>query len=297
MSTRSLPTSPRTPLSLRLVLQILAVLLAALYVIPALFVITMSLRPVSDVFAHPGQILPDSWRWQNYIDAVQSASFGLYFVNSTIVAVISTAAQVILACLAGYALARIPFKGRDALFLLVIATLIVPHEVTLVPLFIMLKNVPLAGGNNLFSQGGIGWLNSYPGLITPHLVSPLSIFLMRQFFLSLPEELADAVRIDGGSDWTILWRIFTPLAKPAVATVAIFAFQDTWNDFLWPLVITKTDQMKTLQLGLTIFYQENSTQWPLLMAGIIMVSLPIIVLFLFGQRTFTAGISAGALKG
>lgn len=297
MRDRSINHLPIQHLVPRAAFQIGAVLLAALYVLPVLFVVTMSLRPAGEVFTRPGTIWPDTWRWQNYPEAIQSASFGLFFANSAIVSLLATGCQVVLSCLAGYALARISFPGRTLLFLLILATLIVPQQVTMVPLFVMLKKVPLAGGNDLLGDGGIGFLNSYVGLLIPHLVSPLGIFLMRQFYLSLPEELADAVRIDGGSDWTILWRIFTPLSKPAVMTVAIFAFQNAWNDFLWPLVITKSNSLKTLQLGLTIFYQENTTQWPLLMAGIIMVSLPILLLFLAGQRTFTQGIAAGALKG
>lgn len=274
-----------------------ALLLIGMYLVPMLFIFAMSLRPSEEVFSRPGTLLPEDIRVANYPDAVQSADFGRFFVNSLGLSVIGTVLQVVLSCLAGYALARIPFRGRNLLFLSIIGLLIIPPQITMIPLFILAKFVPLAGGNDAFGQGGIGLLDSYPGLLLPHLINPLGIFLMRQFYLSLPEELADAVRVDGGTDWTVLWRIFTPLSKPAVVIVAIFSFQGVWNDFLWPLIITQRNDLKTLQLGLTVFFQENTTEWPLLMAGVLMASVPVILLFLLAQRFFVTGIGAGALKG
>lgn len=278
-------------------LYALALFLAALYFVPILFVVGMALRPLMEVFSEPGRILPDSFRWQNFPDALKAAAFGTYFLNSTIVAVAGTFLQVTLSCMAGYALARIPFRGRDPIFYFIVILLVIPPQITMLPLFIMAKNTPFFGGNDHFGQGGIGLLDSYPGLLLPHLVSPLGIFLLRQFFLAIPEDLADAVRIDGGSEWTILWKIFVPLSIPAVTTVALFSFQSTWNDFLWPLIVTRRDEMKTLQLGLTVFYQENSAQLPFLMAAVLMASVPIVVIFLFAQRRFVQGVAAGALKG
>lgn len=279
------------------VVQAGALLLIGLYLVPMLFIVAMSLRPSEEVFSRPGALLPDHIRTANYPDAVQSADFGRFFLNSLGLSIAGTALQVVLSCLAGYALARIQFRGRNLLFLAIIGLLIIPPQITMIPLFILAKFVPFAGGNDAFGQGGIGLLDSYPGLLLPHLINPLGIFLMRQFYLSLPEELADAVRVDGGTDWTVLWKIFTPLSKPAVVIVAIFSFQGVWNDFLWPLIITQRNELKTLQLGLTVFFQENTTAWPLLMAGVLLASVPVILLFLFAQRYFTAGIGAGALKG
>lgn len=275
------------------VLQALALVLLAIYVIPVLYVIATALQPQGQAL---GGLIPHHLRWANFTDALRSISFGIIFVNSVVVSVGSTAIQVILACMAGYALARIPFRGRDAFLLLLIAMLVIPPEVTLVPLFVLVSHVPFTGGNNALGQGGSGLLNTFPGLMIPHLTSALSIFLMRQFYVGVPEELADAARIDGASEWKILWRIFTPLALPAVITVAVFAFQGSWNDFLWPLVVTKSNDMRTLQLGLTVFFQSDSTQWSLLMAAVIVISIPVLILFMLGQRTFKEGITVGAVK-
>ncbi|HEX6446402.1 MAG TPA: carbohydrate ABC transporter permease [Streptosporangiales bacterium] len=274
-------------------LQAAALALAAVYVMPMLYVLVTALQPDGHAI---GDLWPHGFHWQNFTDAWRSAAVATTLVNSAVVTICSTAIQVGLACMAGYALARLPFRGRDAFFLLLIAMLVIPPEVTLVPLFVLADHVPLAGGNDLAGQGGTGLLNTFPGLMIPHLTSALSIFLMRQFYVSMPEALADAARIDGASEWTILWRIYTPLAWPAVVTVAVFAFQGAWNDFLWPLVATRTNDMQTAQLGLTVFFQANSTQWSLLCAAVILISIPVLVLFLVGQRRFQEGVMVGAVK-
>lgn len=275
------------------VLQAAALALAAVYVVPVLYVLSTAVQPEGHALSG---LRPAGVRWANFSDAVHSLSFGIVLVNSAVVTVGATLIQVVLACMGGYALARLPFRGRDAFFLLLIALLVVPPEVTLVPLFVLTAHVPLAGGNDILGRGGTGLLDTFGGLMVPHLASALSLFLMRQFYLRMPEELADAARIDGASELRILWRIFTPLAWPAVATVAIFAFQNSWNDFLWPLVVTKSNDMQTVQLALTVFFQQNTTRWPVLMAAVVVISIPVVVLFLAGQRTFREGVVTGAVK-
>jgi multiple sugar transport system permease protein len=160
----------------------------------------------------------------------------------------------------------------------------------------MAKSMPLVGGNDIMGQGGQGLIDSLPGLMVPHVVSALGIFLMRQFYKDLPEELGDSARMDGASELRIFAGIYTPLVIPAAAIVGIFAFQSAWNDFLWPLVMTRSMDMQTLQLGLTVFFQENSTQWNLLMAVVLTISLPVLILFLFIQRYFRADVMSGAIK-
>ena len=196
----------------------------------------------------------------------------------------------------GYALAMLPVNAKNLMMLLLIALLVVPPEVSIVPLFVMVSHVPLAGGNDIFGNGGQGLLNTLPGIMVPHIVSALAIFLMRQFYAGLPAELGDAARVDGASEFRIFAEIYTPLVKPAVAVVGVFAFQAAWNDFIWPLVVTYSNDMRTLQLGLTVFFQENSTQWNLLMAAVLGISIPIVVMFLLIQRYFQEGALAGALK-
>lgn len=190
----------------------------------------------------------------------------------------------------------LPVRGRNFMLLLLVALLVVPPEVSLVPLFVMVSHVPLAGGNDILGNGGQGLLNTLPGVMVPHIVSALAIFLMRQFYVALPAELGDAARMDGASEFRIFFEVYTPLVKPAVAVVGVFAFQSAWNDFVWPLLVTYSTDMRTLQLGLTVFFQENSTQWNLLMAAVLVISLPIVILFALIQRYFQDGALSGALK-
>lgn len=287
-------------LSARLALvvtYVLCGLLALIVLFPVAWMLVTSLKLPEEVAQNPYTMVPSHWDFANYPAAWQSANFTRYFLNSGTISVVSAILQVALCGAAGYAFARLPFPGRNFLFALTLATIMVPPQVTIVPLFVLLKNVPLAGGNGLNGQGGFGLLNSYPGLLAPHVIGAFGIFLMRQFFLTLPGELADAARIDGAGEFTICWRIFMPLTWPAIATLAIFSFQDTWNDFLWPLVITKTDSMKTVQLALSIFQQEYNTQWTLLMAAATMICIPIVILFIAFQRSFRQGVVLSGLKG
>jgi ABC-type sugar transport system permease subunit len=192
---------------------------------------------------------------------------------------------------------RLRFPGRGVLFVLVLATLMVPYQVTIIPQFVIIRHMPLFGGNDLLGQNGIGWINSYWGLIVPGAVGAFGIFLLRQFFETLPHELEDAARIDGAGELRIFWQIMLPLAMPAVATLAVFSFQAGWNAFLWPLLITTTDDMRTIQLGLTVFVQQYSTQWDQLMAATVVATLPIIAVFAAGQRLLVRGIAFTGLKG
>lgn len=273
-------------------LHAVALLITALYAVPMAYTLMVALTPNGEWIG----AMPSRPEFSNFVDAFLSADFLRFFGNSLVVAVTCTITQVLLSCAAGYALAMLPVRGRNLMMLLLIALLVVPPEVSLVPLFVMVSNVPLVGGNDLFGNGGQGLLNTLPGLMVPHVVSALAIFLMRQFYLSLPAELGDAARMDGASEFRIFFEIYTPLVKPAVAVVGVFAFQSAWNDFVWPLVVTYSNDMRTLQLGLTVFFQENSTQWNLLMAAVLSISVPIVILFLLIQRFFQDGALSGALK-
>ncbi len=281
----------------RVLLYLPSVVLCAVILLPVFWMLVTSLKLPDEVVLDPYALLPSHWDVGNYPAALASANFTLFFFNSGSISIASAILQVALCGGAGYAFARLPFPGRGPLFALTLATIMVPPQVTIVPLFVLLKDVPLVGGNGLNGQGGFGLLNSYPGLLAPHVVGAFGIFLMRQFFLTLPGELADAARIDGAGEFMICWRIYVPLTGSAIATLAIFSFQDTWNDFLWPLVITKSSSMQTLQLALSIFQQEYSTQWTLLMAATAMICVPIVVLFVVFQRYFRQGVVLSGLKG
>ncbi|MBL8056300.1 MAG: carbohydrate ABC transporter permease [Anaerolineales bacterium] len=266
-------------------------------VVPFLWMIVTSLRPEAQLFDASAGWLPRELNWGNYLTAWQRASFSHYALNTAVYAVASTAGQVLFGAMAGYAFARLQVPGRNLLFVLVLATMMIPFQMLLVPLFVMLRHWPLAGGNDWLGGGGIGLVDSLPGLILPNLVTPFGIFLMRQFTLSLPGELADAARIDGAGETQIFFQIMLPLTRPALVTLAIFAFQEAWNDFTWPLVISTTAQSRTLQLGLQVFQDQTLTEWGPLMAGTAITILPLIVIFIIGQRYFVEGIALTGTKG
>lgn len=270
----------------------LMLVLLALYLIPLLYIAMVSLTPAGESTAG----IPSRLEFGNYARALAASDFGLFFLNSTIVTVVSALSQIVLSCMAGYALAKSGLRESRTILMLLIALLVLPPEIIMIPLFVMITRVPLLGGNDVFGAGGIGMLDSYSALFLPHLASALAIFLMRQFYADLPDEIGQAARVDGASEYRIFAQVYTPLTLPAVAVVTVLAFQSAWNDFLWPLIVVRSNEMRTLQLGLTVFYQENSTQWNLLMAVVLLMSLPVALIFLFGQRYFTSGITAGSVK-
>ncbi|MEZ4713712.1 MAG: carbohydrate ABC transporter permease [Caldilineaceae bacterium] len=277
-------------------LYLLLIGLALIFVFPFVWSFLTSVKSTSEVFDQ-GVTLPAVWRFDNYVQAVQSYNLIRYLFNSTFVSLVVALAHLVLASTAGFAFARLQFPGRDLLFVAVVATLMVPSQATLVPLFILVKNWPLLGDNNIWGEGGFGMLDSYWALTVPLFATAYGTFLLRQFFLTLPADLEDAARIDGTSEFGIYWRIALPLSGPALATLAIFSFQNMFNDFVWPLVTTRSDVMKTIQVGLAQFRREGTTDWTLLMAGTMIATIPILVIFMLGQRYFTQGIALTGIKG
>lgn len=280
----------------RAAIYVLLIFLAFIFVFPFVWAFLTSVKSTTEIF-DPGITWPAVWRFDNYIQAVQSYNLIRYLFNSILVSLIVAIAHIFLASTAGFAFSRLQFPGRDLLFVVVVATLMVPSQATLVPLFILVKHWPLLGDNNIWGQGGSGMLDSYWGLTVPMFATAYGIFLLRQFFLTLPVDLEDAARIDGSSEFGIYWRIVLPLSGAALATLAIFSFQNMFNDFVWPLVTTRSDEMKTIQLGLAQFRREGTTEWTLLMAGTMIATIPILIVFLAGQRYFTQGIALTGIKG
>lgn len=266
-------------------------------VVPFVIMLITSLRSTSQLTNFSISAFISNLNWMNYVSAWQRAGFSNYTLNTTVYAAISTIGQVSLGAMAGYAFGRLKFRGSNILFILVLITMMIPFQMLLVPLFVMLRHWPLAGGNNLVGIGGQGFVDSLPGLILPNLVTPFGIFLMRQFTLSLPSELADAARIDGANEFQIFFEIMLPLIKPALVTLGIFAFQEAWNDFTWPLVISTTANSRTLQLGLQVFRDQDITDWGPLMAGTAITVLPLLIIFIIGQRYFIEGIALTGSKG
>ncbi len=278
-------------------LHLLAAVLAAIMIFPLLWMVSTSLKPPAEQFIFPPRLLPSEWLFENYARAWQAARFSRYFINSTVVSVSGTILNLVVCAMAGYAFSKLEYKGRDALFWLVLSSQMIPGIITVIPSFLIVRAIPFAGGNDWLGRGGHGWLNSFAGLIIPGVGGAFGTFLLRQFFQSVPDDLLDAARVDGASEFRIFAQIVMPLAKPALTALAIFTFQGYWNDFLWPLVVTTDDRFRTIQLGLIVFRQRFSTQWGPMMAGVTIATVPMVVVFLAGQRYFVSGIALTGLKG
>ncbi|MCC6614068.1 MAG: carbohydrate ABC transporter permease [Anaerolineae bacterium] len=254
---------------------------ALVMIAPLLWMLTLSLKPARLTYSPP-YLIPTTFEWSNYVQAWEAAPFARYYLNTAIMAGGVTLGQLLLGSLAAYAFARLTFPGRNLLFLAVLGTMMLPFQVLLIPSYLIVKD--------------LGWLNSFSGLIIPRMVSAFGIFLLRQHYLSIPKELDEAALIDGASRFGVWWRIILPLSRPALATLAIFAFLFAWNDFLWPLIVTDKPDMRTIQLGLVMFQGRYGTNWTLLMAGTVTATVPTIIAFLLGQRQFIESIALSGVK-
>lgn len=253
---------------------------------PFFWMFLSSIKPNSELFSWPPKILPRNITHEHYLNAMSTLRFGRYFFNSAIVALLSMIINVLFCSIAGYAFACLEFPRKNVVLLIILATMIVPVQITLIPTFLLVKNFPLVGGNDIFGRGGSGLLNTYAGLVIPHIMTAFGVFMMRQFYSQFPKELLEAARIDGASEFGIFFRVFFPLSKPGLSALAIFTFTETWNDFLWPLVITRTDKMRTLQLGLEVFKGRYVNDWGPLMAATTISTIPVIVIFVLFQKQF-----------
>jgi multiple sugar transport system permease protein len=278
-------------------LYVLLVVAAIQLALPFYYMVSTAFKTSKEIFSGNMVWIPSTLTFTNFIKAFNAAPFGLYILNTVVVAVIVTLTTLFLCALCGYAFARIDFPGREPLFIVLILAMALPSEVTLIPRFLIAKNFPLFGGNNLLGQGGIGLVNSYAGLIIPNLMSIYGVFLLRQFFRTLPNDLEDAARIDGASEFGIFWRVMLPLAKTALITLGIFTFTGQWDEFIWPLVILNDSHKFIVQLGLSVFFSEHTIDWGPLMAASTIISLPAIFIFIFGQRYIVKGIATTGIKG
>ena len=257
---------------------------------PFVWLIVTSLETPAEALHFPPILIPHHLDFSNYPNALRAAPFGQFFVNSTVVAVTTVLCNLVFCSLAGYAFARLRFLGRGALFVVIMTTLMVPFQVTMIPQFIITKWL----GVHVLAQVGIDHIGA---LILPNAATAFGIFFLRQFFRTLPIEYEESARVDGASRLKVLWRIVLPLSLPALATLAALTFLDSWNNFLWPLiVVTSTDQM-TLPLGLATFQGAHSTEWTLLMAGNVMSLIPMLLIFFTAQRYFIRSVAATGLAG
>lgn len=262
-------------------------IVALIMVIPFEWMIVTSLKPSGTEFSYPPQLWPSQVDWTNYTRLFTLVPFARYFANTVFVTTLIVLGQLLICSLAAYGFARLNFIGRDAIFILYLATMMIPFQVTLIPLYLMVFR--------------LGWVNTYTGLIVPSVSSAFGIFLLRQSFLSVPRDFQDAARIDGASEWRIYAQVILPLNGPALATLGVFAFMGAWTDLLWPLLIARDKEMRTLELGLAYFNASTSAfkqpNWPLVMAAAVVVMLPVLIVYIFTQRYFVAGISLTGLKG
>jgi multiple sugar transport system permease protein len=251
--------------------------------LPFIWMLVSSVKPEAEVRQIPPTWLPETFTLENYQTLFDRLSFPTYFFNSTLVAIVVTLGNVVFCSMLGYALAKLEFRGKRVIFALVLGMLMVPAIAILVPLFVLVSN--------------LGLTNTYAGLILPYLAAPIGVFLMRQYFLGLPDELIQAARVDGASEFRIFWNVMLPLCGPALATLAILTFLGSWNNFIWPLVVAQTEDRYTLPVALALYsVGQNATQYGVLLAGAVVVVLPVIAIFLALQRYFVQGIAMTGIK-
>ncbi|MHC1748809.1 MAG: carbohydrate ABC transporter permease [Cellulosilyticaceae bacterium] len=267
----------------RILLYIILIGLSIVMVMPFLWMVSASLKSELEVFSFPIQWIPKTIKWENYKKIWTEMPFLTYYINTAKIAISVTIIQLFTCSLAAYAFSKISFPGRDKIFLGYLCTMMIPYQVIMIPQFMIIRN--------------LGLVDTHMALILTAAFSPFGVFLFRQFFMGIPEELSEAARIDGCSEFRIYARIIVPLAKPAAASLTIFTFVDRWNDFLGPLIYINSDTMKTLQLGMRNLQTELSSSYALLMAAAVCASVPTIIVYLLAQDFFVEGIAATGVKG
>jgi len=279
-------------------MYLLLILGAAVMLFPFYWMVITSLKTFAEANLSPPTLYPHAWQFANYAEAFNRppSGFGRYFLNSTIISVVGTALQVLVSILAAFAFARLRFPFKNALFLLVLGTMMVPFEAKVVPNFVLIRHLPFLGGNDWTGFGGSGLYDSYAGMILPGIASAFGIFLLRQAFMQIPSDFWDAARVDGAGEWAFIWRILVPITLPTIFTVALFGFLARWNDLLWPLIVTQTESIRPVQVGLIMFSGDEGSRFHLMMAASTMVAAPIIILFFFVQKRFIEGIAAFGVK-
>ena len=262
-------------------------LAVALVGLPLFWMLSGSLKTTQEIFSVPPSWVPQAPRWENYVDAWNSAPFGRFYVNSIVITVVGTLVKMVNAIFTAYALVFLRFPGRTLIFVVILAGLMIPEQVTILPNYVTLSDV-----------GGQSWINTYQGIILPGAAIAFGTFLLRQAFLGLPREVIEAARVDGCGPVRMIWDMVIPMSSATVVTVALLVAVAKWNEFLWPLVITTSEDMRPLTVGLTyLVNRESTTQWGQVMAATVFVIMPLLVVFAFSQRLIIDGVTAGATKG
>ena len=256
---------------------------AFITLVPLVWMISASFMPTGEASSYPPRLLPSTATLEQYRALFTRLNIGRSFLNSAIVAIGTTAFSLLFNSMAGYAFAKLRFRGRDRLFSFLLAALVIPTQIGMLPLFLMLKQV--------------GLINTYWAVILPSAASIFGIFLMRQFMLSIPDDLLDAARIDGAGEWRIYWSMVLPLARPILVTLALFTFMTSWNDFMWPLIVLSDAKKYILPVAVANLAGEHSQDIELMMAGSVLTIIPVLILFISLQRYYIAGLTAGSVKG
>ena len=277
------PEIKRRKISAGKVIKYLVIILVSLMmVMPFVWMLSASLKAETEIFGFPIKWIPETFHWDNYTKVWTTVPFHLYYLNTLKIAVITTILVILNSSLAGYAFAKIKFPESNRLFFIYVATMMIPYQVMMIPQFMLMKQ--------------LGLVNTHWALIILGTFNPFGVFLFRQFFLSIPDELLEAARIDGLSEFGIYWRIILPLSKPAIATLVIFSFMHAWNDFLGPLIYLTSDHLYTLQLGIQHFITEYNTEYALLMAAAVSAIVPTIIVYFLAQDHFIKGVANTGIK-
>ena len=264
---------------------------------PFVMTVSVSLQTMREVYSPAPVVLPRPPQFANYSTAMSNGNWPLYFFNSSVITLVTVLVSLVINSMSGFVFARVPFRGRNALFIAILDGMMIPPQVTLIPVFTMLRSVPFAGGNDAMGNGGSGLLNTHAGLILPFVAGSFGVFLCRQFYIDFPRELDDAALIDGCGRLGQFTRIYLPLSGPVLASLGILKFTGTWNEYTWPLVMTSGEALKTVQIALTSYRDEGEIYWNLLMAATLLAGLPIYVVFFFAQKHFISGLLTGSVKG
>ncbi|MBD2846617.1 carbohydrate ABC transporter permease [Paenibacillus sp. IB182496] len=272
-------------------------MIAIVMFLPFYWSLLTAVKPNEEIFTIPIRWVPTSITFEHFVTAFTTVPFGLYFWNSFVLAVLGVAFNLFFGSLSGYAFAKLRFRLNQPLFRILLAAMMIPGVVTMIPSVYVLQHFPLLGGNNLLGEGGFGLMNTIWGVILPGASGSFAVFFMRQFFVSLPSDMQEVARIEGAGEFRIFWRIYLPLTAPALATLGIFTFQAGWNSFLWPMIVLSDPQKHTIQMGLQAFSYNYQTDFGPMMAGALVAIAPILVLFLLLQRYFVQGIAFSGVKG
>ncbi len=264
--------------------------------IPVIMMFMTSMKTMEEIKSPVFRLFPASFSFQNYIDAMSNGIWPVYFRNSLMITGAAVLFSLLFNSIAGYAFARLSFRGAKIMFLFLMMGLMMPPQVTMLPTFLIMAKFPLMGGNDIFGSGGTGLVNTYAGLVIPLVSGSYGVFLCKQFYENFPRSLDEAAMIDGAGKWRTYFTIYLPNSKAILATLGLLKAVSVWNDYMWPLVMTNSETMKTVQLALTMFKTDSGVMWNQMMAAAVLVALPMFVLFLCAQKYFIQGIVTSGLK-